>query len=137
MPIMLTDAGAVAILTKYFQTGTDHVLHLFCTDVTPVDTDVLATYTPAAGGGYASKTLTAANFVVSVVADIAQVVYAEQSFIFTGPLTTNGTVYGYYVTDASATVIYSERLDSPFTPTINGDTLSITLKFQLSKGVPA
>ena len=135
--IVVPDVGATAILTDFFVSGADVKLHLFCTDVTPADTDVVGTYTACAGGGYAVKTLTAASWTVSTVSNIVQAAYAIQVFTFTGSLTTNGTIYGYYVTDsAGTTLLFSEKAAATFTPANNGDTYSVTPTIQLSKGTP-
>ena len=136
MSIVLADVGAAKILTDYFITsGVNLTLKLFATNTTPADTDVAGTYTAAAGGGYADKTLAAASWTQSNVSNIEQVAYAAQTFTFTGALTTNPTIYGYYVLDAGGVLIYAEA-GTPFTPANNGDTYTITPKFQLSKGTP-
>jgi len=139
MAIVLTDVGADEILKTYFNNtrptgGNNLTLRLFATNVTPAQTGV--TYVEATGGGYAAKTLTNGSWTVDTVNDPSDAVYAQQTFIFTGPLTTNATLYGYYVTDADNTVIYAETF-TPFEPLDNGDNIKITLNFQLSSGTPA
>jgi hypothetical protein len=141
--IMFTDQGAAQMLAVYFNNSfpvnKNLTLKLFCNNVTPSDTDTTSTYTECTGGGYTAATLTNGSWVVSQSAGIEQAAYALQSFAFTGALTTNPTVYGYYVIDAAGTpnVIYSQALNSPFTPVNNGDTLKITPQFMLSHGVPS
>jgi hypothetical protein len=136
MAIVLADVGAAKVLTDYFITqGTVLTLKLFATNTTPADTDVAGTYTVAAGGGYSDKALLAANWTESNVGGIEQVAYADQVFTFTGALTTNGTIYGYYVVDAAGVLIYAEA-GTPFTPANNGDTYTVKPKFQFSKGTP-
>lgn len=136
MAIVLVDVGAAKMLTDYFITsGVNLTLKLFATNVTPADTDVAGTYTAAVGGGYADKTLAAASWTESNVGGIEQVAYADQVFTFTGALTTNLTIYGYYVLDAGGTLIYAEA-GTPFTPANNGDAYTVKPKFQLSKGTP-
>jgi hypothetical protein len=103
-------------------TTRDLVYRLFATNVTPAETDTAGSYTEAAGGGYANKTLTGANWTVSS----GTASYAEQTYTFTGALTTNGTVYGYYVTRATdADILLAEAFTS-FTPTNNGDNIKLT-----------
>lgn len=142
MSIVLSDAGAIQILTKYFKNiaptnGNNYTLKLFTNNnITPVDSDTASTYTEADGGGYAAKTLTAASFTISTSAGIAQAAYAQQTFTFTGALTANATIYGYYVVDDDGALIYAEKASSSFTPTNNGDQYLITPVFQLSKGTP-
>lgn len=139
MALVLADVGADAILGTYFNSSPslgNLTLKLFATNVTPVDTHTAGSYTEAAGGGYASKTLTNGSWTLTTGNDPSDVVYAAQTFTFTGALTTNATIYGYYVVDAAGTLIFAEAVTS-FTPANNGDNLAITPKFQLSKGTPA
>jgi hypothetical protein len=140
MAIVLLDVGADEMLKTYFNNyrpggGNNLTLKLFANNVTPAQTGV--SYTEAAGGGYASKTLTNGSWTIDTGNDPSDAVYAQQTFTFTGALTTNPNVYGYYITDAAGTIIYAELLGSPFTPATNGDNLKITPKFQLSSGTPA
>lgn len=137
--LVLTDLGADEILKTYFNNtrptgGNNLSLRLFCNDVTPAQTGV--SYTQAAGGGYAAITLTNGSWTVTPANDPSDAVYAQQTFTFTGALTTNLTVYGYYVTDADGTILWAERLTVPFTPANNGDNIKITPKFQMSSGTP-
>lgn len=139
--LVLADTGASQVLKKYFNGttpagGNNLTLKLFCTNVTPADTNTASSYTECTGGGYAAITLTAGSWTESNVGGIEQVAYAAQTFTFTGALTTNGTIYGYYVVDADNTLIWAEALGSTFTPANNGDTVQITGKFQMSKGTP-
>lgn len=133
---VLADVGADSMLTAFFN-GTapgNLTLKLFCTNTTPTDTDINTTYTECAGGGYAAKTLTQGSWTITVANDPSDAVYADQVFSFTGALTTNTTIYGYFVL-AGTVLIGSETLATPFTPN-NGYSLTITPKFKLSKGTP-
>ena len=139
----VTDVGSnwlmSAYLNKAFPTGAtgNLVLHLYCTNVTPADTLTPASFTECTGGGYAAKTLangswTCANGTPSSCS------YANQTITFTGVLTTNTTIYGYYITD-DATVpnlITSELFGATFTPANNGDNIVVTPKISLSEGTP-
>lgn len=141
--LILNDLGAAAILAAYFNnsfaSNKDLTLKLFCNNITPADTDTTGTYTEASGGGYAAITLTNGSWTVSQVSSIEQAAYAQQTFSFTGPLTTNLTIYGYYIIDKAVTpnVIYAQLLNAPMTPANNGDALKVTPIFQLSHGTPA
>lgn len=142
MALVLADIGADEFLKVYFNNdrpagGNNLTLKLFATNVTPADTDTAGTYTEANGGGYSSKTLTNGSWTVSTGNDPSDAVYAEQTFTFTGPLTTNTTIYGYFVVDADGTLVWAEKFATSFTPTNNGDQLKLTPKFQLSKGTPS
>ncbi|MGC2049062.1 MAG: hypothetical protein WA635_10680 [Gallionella sp.] len=133
---VLADVGADSMLTSFFN-GTapgNLTLKLFCTNTTPADTDINTTYTECAGGNYSAKTLTQGSWTITVANDPSDAVYADQVFSFTGALTTNGTIYGYYVL-AGSVLVGSETLATPFTPNA-GYSLTITPKFKLSKGTP-
>lgn len=141
MALVLADVGADIWLKGFFNNvwaagGRNLTLKLFCNDITPADTDVASTYVEAVGGGYVSKTLTNGSWTVTVANDPSDALYAEQIYTFTGPLTTNPTVYGYFVVDADGVLVWPEKFGTSFTPANNGDQIKITPKFQLSKGTP-
>ena len=105
----------------------DQVVGLFVSNITPADTDTAATYTAieAAGAGYARKTLTKANW--SVAAN--PISYAAQTWTFTGPLTGNATIYGYFVLRAtSLDIMWSENFGAGFQPLANNDALTLNLQ---------
>lgn len=142
MALVLADVGADIILNAFFNDsraagGHDLTLKLFATDVTPADTSTAGSFTEASGGGYSSKTLSNGSWTVASANDPSDAVYAEQTFVFTGTLTTNGTIYGYFVVDADGVLVWAEKFSSSFTPANNGDQLKLTPKFQLSKGTPS
>lgn len=138
--MVLSDVGADNILAAYFNNSPapgNLLLKLYCTNVSPADTDTVSSYTACTGGGYADKTLTNGSWTITTGDDPSDAVYAEQTYTFTGALTTNGTIYGYFVTNAAGTVlIWAELFSSTFTPANNGDNVKVTPKFQLSKGTP-
>lgn len=142
MAIMVPDVGADEFLKVYFNNtrpagGNNLTMKLFVNDVTPADTNTAGSFTEATGGGYVSKTLTNGSWTITVGHDPSDATYAAQTWTFTGPLTTNTTVYGYFVTDADGTLIFADRLSSSFIPADNGDQLVITPTFQASKGTPS
>src|SRR5687768_1567095 len=102
----------------------DLVLRLYTNDKTPAEGDTAASYTEAAGNGYASKALAGANWVITEGApSYAQ--YPLQTFIFTGAL---GNVYGYYLTrTTSGRIAHAERFtDGPYNVVNNGDRIDVT-----------
>jgi len=140
MSIVLADVGAARILETYFKgipatAGTTLSLRLFANDLTPTDTTALGAFTEAAGGGYARKTLIASECTVSS-SGIPSATYPSQTYVFTGPLDTNPSIYGYYVVDADGVLIYAERSVAPITPAIPNDAIEIIPVFKLSKGIP-
>ena len=91
----------------------------------PAETDTAATYTEAAGGGYASKTLAGANW--SITGGNPSVAsYAAQTTTFTGPLTTNPTIYGYFVTRLTTGDLVLSETFANFTPAAAGDNIVLT-----------
>lgn len=116
---------ALQYLTNKVATPENLVYRLFATNVTPAETDTAATYTEAAGGGYAAKTLTGASWTVTAATPSAAS-YAAQTWTFTGALTTNLTVYGYFVTRASSLDLVLAETFTSFTPATNGDNIVLT-----------
>lgn len=164
--MVVVDTGATEIWGTFFNSSpalANHKIHLWVTATscsTPADTDTVATYTEAAGGGYsnadctasedpracctgsgtgecAEKTLTNGSWTVSTVSNIVQAAYATKTWTFTGSLTDNPIVCGYYITNnAGTTLILAEKMPATYTPNANGDAYSVTPTIQLSKGTP-
>jgi hypothetical protein len=129
MALLVPDVGEARLLANALNKATpaNQTLKLFVNDVTPGESDTAATYTAAAGGGYADKTLTGSSWTVASVGGVTTASYAEQVFTFTGVLTTNPTIYGYFVVDAAdGVLLWAERAGSTFVPTNNGDTYKVT-----------
>jgi hypothetical protein len=124
MTVLVPDGGEVIALeylvNKNGQTE-DLVYRLYSNNITPSETDVVGAFTEAAGGGYAAKPLTGANWVI-VSGNPAVASYARQDWVFSGPLTTNPNIYGYYVTRLSTgDLVYAEKAAAVATPTNSGD----------------
>lgn len=102
----------------------DLVLRLFTNNITPAETDTAVTYTEAAGGGYAAKSLGGAGWTITEGAP-SNAAFAQQSFNFTGVV---GNVYGYYYTQVtSGVLVAAERFtDGPYNIQNNGDVIRIT-----------
>lgn len=130
MPLSVCDNGELialkALIGAVAQTE-DFVVGLFTSNITPAEGDTASTYTAveAAGGGYARKTLTKATWVVSS----NPITYPAQTWTFTGALTGNAVIYGYFILRASTLdLIYSENFGSGFQPLANNDALTINLQ---------
>lgn len=141
MPLTVVDTGALAQLKIFFNNiratgGNNLTLKAYTNNVAIDDTKVAADFTEANGGGYAAKTLTMGSWTCQMVSNIAEASYAQQTWTFTGPLTGNPDIYGYYVVDADNVLLWAEPLAQKFTPANNGDKLNVTPKFQASKGTP-
>lgn len=128
MTLLVPNVGeniALSYLVGKNTTVRNLVYKLFATNVTPAETDTHTTYTEAAGGGYADKTLTGASWTVINGAPTSAS-YAQQTWTFTGALTTNPTVYGYYVLRATDGDLVLAETFTPFTPANNGDQILLT-----------
>lgn len=130
MTLLVPNVGegiALSYLVGKTTTVRDLIYRLFATNVTPAETDTAGSYTEATGGGYTSKTLTGASWTV-VTGAPSEASYAQQTWTFTGPLTTNPTVYGYYVTrETDGDLVLAETFSS-VTPANNGDQILLTPK---------
>lgn len=127
MTILVPNTGEIIALSLLVnKTSPENLVYrLFATNVTPAETDTAASYTEASGGGYAAITMTGASWTVTGGAP-STAAYAQQTYTFTGPLTTNATIYGYYVTQAtSGTLVLAETFTN-FTPAANGDNIKLT-----------
>lgn len=126
MTLRIPNEGEVAFLgTALGKTAVEALtLRLFTNNVTPSDTDTIATYTEAAGSGYAAVGLTASNWVLTAGAP-SDATYPEITFTFTGAL---GNVYGYFITgDTSSDVWWAEAFTGgPFDVQANGDQIKVT-----------
>jgi hypothetical protein len=99
---------------------------LFTNNITPAETDVAGTYTEATFTGYAGQTLTGANWtVVQGAPTLAS--HAQLTFASTADQTLQN-VYGYYVTQATSTLlVLAERFTgAPFAIQNNGDEIRLT-----------
>jgi hypothetical protein len=114
-------------------------LKLFANNYTPIQSSTLSSFTEATGGGYSAITLTrGTNWVYSAGTPpvVVYLVGSPSTFTFTGALTTNLTVYGYYVTDGTY-CWWAQLLNAAFTPANNGDNIVITPALQMSSGTPS
>lgn len=104
-------------------------LILYTNNITPGETDTIATYTEASGSGYAAVALTAANWTATPGAP-TEAVYPEVTFTFTGAL---GNVYGYAIKGAtSGNLKWAERFSNgPYNVQNNGDQIKVTPKLTL------
>ena len=129
MSLVVPNVGEDRALTKIL---TDALtLKLYSNNVTPGEADTSASYTEVSGGGYASKSLTLANW---GIIDGVALYNAVQSFSFTGATAAPSVIYGYYVVDASNVLCWAERFVEsvvPFTP-VNGSIIYLTPRFTAS-----
>lgn len=145
MALKMTDNGAMHILQTMFddkakESGFEVIL--FTNPTSLSDADIESTFTEASGGGYVQKSITSADCAVSLTAatpgGIAEAAWSDLAWTFTGGLSGGLSIKGYALVAASSpfTVIFAELLSTPFTPTNNGDKLTIAMKFRLGNGTP-
>lgn len=136
--IVTPDVGAICLLearlNNSWPASKDLTIKLYTNNIFPADTNTTGEFTEATGGGYAAKTLSCGGWAVTSVGGIAQADYGEQVWTFTGPLTTNLTIYGYYVIDDDGVLQWAERLAIPAKPVLDGQHLNITPIYKASKG---
>lgn len=133
MALVVPNAAEHVLLNNIFNkvAPQDQKIKLFATNVTPAESDTESSYTEAAGGGYADKGLTGSDWTVTE-GNPTTAAAPQQVWTFTGALTTNATIYGYYVVQTtSGKILWAEALAIPFTPANNGDQLKITPSFTL------
>ena len=127
MSLIVTNVQEVAILTTFLTPAL--TMRLYGNDRTPAGTDVAANYTEIAGGGYANKPLTFANWTITAGAPSIALYNAVQSWVFTSAINAPSTIYGYYITrDSDGLLMYAERFPAgsvPFTP-IAGSVIRVT-----------
>lgn len=118
---------ALSYLTGKTTTTETLRLRLFVNNVTPSETDTTATYTAAAGGGYADATLTRGNWNITPGAPTTAV-YPAYTWTFSGALSGNATIYGYAVLrDTTLDLVCAENFATPFQPQSSGDNLTLNL----------
>jgi hypothetical protein len=128
MTIVVPGAGEIIALSYFVNktTTTENIKYqMFATNITPSHSDTAGTYTIAAGGGYADITMTGASWTVSG-SNPATAAYAQQTWTFTGALTTNPTIYGYIGVGATTGTIFIAEAFTSFTPANNGDTIKLS-----------
>lgn len=104
------------------------VLKLFKSNTTPTETTITSDLTEADFTGYASLSLTPANWVTTPGAP-SDVTYPEQTFTSSANQTAQ-LVYGYYlVQTTSGKLLAAERFtNGPYTIANNGDAIKVTPK---------
>lgn len=137
MTLVCPDAGERKLLADLLGTGNNWTLELYKADVTPAESDTLATYTVCDFTGYAAKTLTravaAGNWGTPATnTGVTSSQYnsgTPQTFTCTGA--TGNTAYGYLVKDGVAGVLLWAEKFATARNLAENDTLSLTPTLQL------
>lgn len=106
-------------------------LKLYKSNTTPADADTEATYTEADFTGYAAIQLVQGNW-VTTQGDPTTAAYPQQTFTSSADQAAQ-SVYGYYVIQrVSGKLMWAERFtNGPYVIANNGDTIKVTLAFNL------
>jgi hypothetical protein len=128
--IKISSDGAENILkymTGVITTTETLSLKLFSSNTTPGPLTVLGDFTEVTGGGYAAKSLSAAEWTVTGNSATS----TSQLFTFTSNI---GLIYGYYLVGAtSGKLIASERfISGPYNIAASGDTLTVTATISIA-----
>lgn len=132
---------STAVLTNAldFFEAEDYYLKLFTDDdYAPVAAMAPGDFTEANGGGYAHKTIDSSeDFTEEYVNSPPDIILPEQTFTFTGVMTGNQTVYGWYlIKQDSSAVRAAKLLDAPYTPASGGGSLKFTPRIPAGNGIP-
>lgn len=109
---------------------TDLVIRLFMNNITPAETDVLATYTEAVFVGYTPLVMAGVDWTITPGAP-TEAVGTQQVFTAGGP-GLPVLIYGYYMTRTGPTglLMWAERFTTgPFNLQSAGDEIKVTPKF--------
>jgi len=127
MSLIVTNVQEASILTNFLTSAL--TMRLYGNDRTPAGTDVAANYTEIAGGGYATKALTLANWTITAGGPTIALYNTVQQWVFTGAINAPSTIYGYFITrDSDGLLLWAERFPAgsvPFTP-IAGSVIRVT-----------
>ena len=127
MALLVPNVGEQEMLKLVLNdsTQTNVKMHLYSNDVTPGETDTVATYTLVTDP--AAITLTGASWDFTTTVGTAG--YAQQTYTYSG----SGTAYGYVVTNAGGTIVlWAERFsDGPYSIPAGGGTIKITASISL------
>ena len=129
IPNEAKDTWLQLILGK--DTAEDLTIKLYVNNFTPDADTVIGDFTEATGGGYSDIDLTGSSWTVASSDNKAQATYAQQTFSFSGALTTNTTVYGiYYVMSSSGNLVAAVPLANPYTPSASNNEIAFTPTLQ-------
>lgn len=127
--IVTPNVGEVDNLQKYLNEAL--TVKLYSNDLTPALGDTNASFTEVSGGGYSAVPLTFATWTIvggtPTLAEYGSFVDFNFSGVTSGP----GTIYGYYVVNASDVVKWAQRFAVvPFVP-IDGSLVRLLLRYSL------
>ena len=110
-------------LLKVTSTPENWILRMYTNNYTPLTTSVAGSFSEANFTGYSSITLSRSSWgSASVSSHVATASYGTQTWTNSG---SSQTLYGYYITGVSGTLILAEAFATP--RTVNtGESISVT-----------
>lgn len=84
------------------------VLHLYKNNYTPVESSTVINFVENNETGYVPVTLVASSWTTTSLSGVSTAVYSAQTFVFG----TAATIYGYYVTNISNSLLWAEQFSS-------------------------
>jgi hypothetical protein len=131
MTLVVPNSAEVLILEYILNKSapTDLDIKLYSNDVTPAETDTVATYTEVSGGGYAAQQLTPGSWSISP-GNPTTSEHTQVTWTFTGSA---GLVYGYFVVRRTGgELLWAERFtNGPYNITLADDKIKITPRLNL------
>jgi len=131
MSLVVPNEGELLLL-QYMVNKTEPVdlsLRLYNNDQTLAEATAYADLTQVSAAGYAAQTLTGSDWSTALVStNTATASHVEKTFT----MSVAATIYGYYVTAGTSTVLWAERFSgAPFVLPAGGGTIAITPKVTL------
>ena len=137
MPLVTSNLGELELLDKMLKdalsTNENYLLRLYQNNYTPDDASAPGSFTEATFTNYVAMTLTRALWNAAVVVSLkAETSYGTTPLSWTCGASGN-TVYGYYVTGATSSILLWAELFATSRVLANQDVLNLTPKFTLNK----
>lgn len=136
MALYTPNQGELELLDKMLKdplvTDENYILRLYQNNYTPDDSSVPGSFTEASFTNYAAVTMTRANWNASVtVSNKAESSYGSAPLAWTCGASGN-TVYGYYVSGATSSVVLWAEKFATSRVLANADVLQLTPKMTLN-----
>ncbi len=136
MALYTPNAGELELLDKMLKdplvTDENYILRLYQNNYTPDDSSVPGSFTEASFTNYAAVTMTRSGWNASVtVSNKAESSYGSAPLAWTCGASGN-TVYGYYVSGATSTVVLWAEKFATSRVLANADVLQLTPKMTLN-----
>jgi hypothetical protein len=130
MPQVVPDAIELEVINSVL--APDMTIRIYGNDVTPAHDSTVGAFVEITGGGYANKPITFANWTITAGEPTSAKYSSQQRWVFTGPISGTGNIFGYFVTrNSDGKLMWAERFQLvPFTP-IDGSIVAVTPAFSV------